>query len=92
MKPPISLADRVAVLERRVRDLEDRRDAVSLPNILREERKGEIRYNLSSKKKVTISKWQCSSEDAVTLVHIREFYEEDGKQLPGRKGIALTVP
>ena len=97
LKP--SIADRVAALERRVRDLEDRsdaashsRDSVLRPNHMREEHKGEIHYNLSSKKKVTISKWRGSSEGPVTLVHIREYYEEKGKQKPSYKGVALTVP
>ena len=90
LKPPIRLTDRVAALERRVRDLEDisdaashSRDAVTRPNNMREEQKGgDIHYNLSSKKKVTISKWHGSSEGSVTLVHIREYYEERGKQKP----------
>ena len=90
LKP--SIADRVAALERRVRDLEDRSDAESHSRDMREEHKGEIHYNLSSKKKVTISKWRGSSEGPVTLVHIREYYEEKGKQKPSYKGVALTVP
>lgn len=36
---------------------------------------------LSGNKKVTVSKWKNQK-----LVSIREYYEKDGEQLPGKKG------
>ena len=81
MKHPVGLSNRVTELERRVRDLEDRKeatshshDSISRPST-RQERKGEIHYSLSSNKKVTIGNWHGSKEESVTLVHIREYYE-----------------
>ncbi|GAQ85381.1 Putative RNA polymerase II transcriptional coactivator KELP [Klebsormidium nitens] len=41
---------------------------------------------LSGNKKVTVSKWKNQ-----TLVSIREYYEKNGEQLPGKKGISLTL-
>ncbi|GAU19570.1 hypothetical protein TSUD_303830 [Trifolium subterraneum] len=40
---------------------------------------------IAKNRRVTVRTWQ----DKV-WVDIREFYEKDGKQLPGKKGIALS--
>ncbi|KAG0615536.1 hypothetical protein M758_5G049300 [Ceratodon purpureus] len=40
---------------------------------------------LSAKRKVAVSQWRGK-----TLVSIREYYEKDGKVMPGAKGISLT--
>ncbi|NP_001238257.1 RNA polymerase II transcriptional coactivator KIWI-like [Glycine max] len=37
-------------------------------------------------RRVAVRNWKGS-----IMVDIREFYVEDGKQLPGRKGISLTM-
>eukprot|EP00742_Colponemidia_sp_Colp-10_P011867 GILJ01013247.1.p1 GENE.GILJ01013247.1~~GILJ01013247.1.p1 ORF type:complete len:129 (+),score=21.77 GILJ01013247.1:27-389(+) len=46
----------------------------------------EQRFNLGPKKKARVYKF-----NKTTLVDIREFYVSNGRQLPGKKGIALTV-
>lgn len=46
----------------------------------------ELSFDLSATKKVRVIKFKGR-----LLVDIREFYEKDGEELPGRKGIALTV-
>ena len=47
-------------------------------------------YNMKlagTMKKVTVEQYRGS-----TNISIREYYEKNGKELPGKKGIALTVP
>ena len=43
--------------------------------------------SISKKQKVTISSYKGN-----TYVDLREFYEKEGETLPGKKGIALTLP
>ncbi|KAF4308637.1 putative RNA polymerase II transcriptional protein [Botryosphaeria dothidea] len=43
-------------------------------------------WELSAKRRVTVSEFRGKS-----MVSIREYYEKDGKDLPGKKGISLTL-
>ncbi|KAK0335705.1 hypothetical protein LTR91_020064 [Friedmanniomyces endolithicus] len=43
-------------------------------------------WELSDTRRVGVSTYK-----GMTLINIREYYEKDGKSLPGRKGISLSV-
>ncbi|KAF2088562.1 PC4-domain-containing protein [Saccharata proteae CBS 121410] len=47
---------------------------------------GAAYWELSSQRRVTVSEFKGKS-----MVNIREYYEKDGKSLPGRKGISLSL-
>lgn len=42
-------------------------------------------FDLGKNRKVTVREFKGK-----TLIDIREFYNKDGKELPGKKGIALS--
>jgi len=47
---------------------------------------GETYFQLGLKKRVTVREFRGK-----TYVDIREYYEKDGKSLPGKKGVALAA-
>ena len=47
---------------------------------------GDTFFELSSDRRVTVNQWQGN-----TRLDIREFYEREGKMLPGKKGLSLTL-
>ncbi|KAF1810787.1 putative RNA polymerase II transcriptional coactivator [Eremomyces bilateralis CBS 781.70] len=47
---------------------------------------GGLFWEISNTRRVTISEYRGK-----TMVSLREYYEKDGKVLPGRKGITLTL-
>ncbi|XP_055531386.1 RNA polymerase II transcriptional coactivator [Wyeomyia smithii] len=48
---------------------------------------GEPEWQLDRNRKITVSEFKNK-----VYVNVREYYEKDGKELPGKKGISLTVP
>lgn len=47
---------------------------------------GEAYFDLGKSKRVTVRQWKTA-----VLVDIREFYQKGGEELPGKKGISLTL-
>lgn len=47
---------------------------------------GEISWELDKNRSVKVREFKGK-----TFIDIREYYEKDGKQLPGKKGISLSV-
>jgi len=52
-----------------------------------EEQKEDNRIELSAKRFVSVSEFK-----GAVRVDIREYFEKDGKLLPGKKGINISVP
>uniref|UniRef100_A0ACD5ZFR9 Uncharacterized protein n=2 Tax=Avena sativa TaxID=4498 RepID=A0ACD5ZFR9_AVESA len=47
---------------------------------------GTVVAQISKNKRVSVTNWS-----GMPMVDVREFYVKDGKDLPGRKGISLTM-
>lgn len=47
---------------------------------------GDSYWEISKLRRVTVSSFRGK-----TMVHIREYYEKDGQELPGKKGISLPI-
>jgi len=47
---------------------------------------GNVFWKLADRRRVTITTFRKE-----TKINIREYYEQDGKMLPGKKGIALSL-
>ncbi|OJJ67509.1 hypothetical protein ASPBRDRAFT_161888 [Aspergillus brasiliensis CBS 101740] len=47
---------------------------------------GDLYWEISKARRVTISSFRGK-----TMVSIREYYEKDGQELPGKKGISLPI-
>ncbi|KAL2787477.1 transcriptional Coactivator p15-domain-containing protein [Aspergillus keveii] len=52
----------------------------------REDANGDSYWEISKMRRVTISTFRGK-----TMVNIREYYEKDGQELPGKKGISLPM-
>ncbi|KAJ0418124.1 transcriptional Coactivator p15-domain-containing protein [Aspergillus carlsbadensis] len=52
----------------------------------REDSNGESYWEISKMRRVTISTFRGK-----TMVNIREYYEKDGQEFPGKKGISLPI-
>ena len=54
--------------------------------LLQKDDKDNSYLRLTDKKRVTVSTYKGK-----VVIDIREFYEKDGEELPGKKGISLTA-
>ncbi|RDW90898.1 transcriptional coactivator p15/PC4 family protein [Aspergillus mulundensis] len=52
----------------------------------KEDSNGDTYWEISKMRRVTISSFRGK-----TMVSIREYYEKDGEELPGKKGISLPI-
>ncbi|KAL6239171.1 hypothetical protein BDW75DRAFT_227319 [Aspergillus navahoensis] len=52
----------------------------------KEDLNGDSYWEISKMRRVTISSFRGK-----TMVNIREYYEKDGEELPGKKGISLPI-
>ncbi|KAF4551364.1 RNA polymerase II transcriptional coactivator-like protein [Elsinoe fawcettii] len=58
----------------------------SAPGTVQRGDDGELYWELSTNRRVSITSFKGKS-----MINIREYYEKDGKNLPGKKGIALPM-
>jgi len=85
----IDQLERIEILENLVEDaieqLEDGENRLTDSEYRIMTDDGSIAFKLSSKRRLTVEKWNSK-----ILINVREWYDSDGKMKPGKKGIALT--
>ncbi|KAL4768922.1 transcriptional Coactivator p15-domain-containing protein [Aspergillus nidulans var. acristatus] len=79
-KPPLSKKSRTNAPD--VAGFDNSRENVAR----KEDSNGDSYWEISKMRRVTISSFRGK-----TMVNIREYYEKDGEELPGKKGISLPI-
>mmetsp|Transcript_244 Transcript_244/g.336 ORF Transcript_244/g.336 Transcript_244/m.336 type:complete len:125 (+) Transcript_244:46-420(+) len=65
-------------------DEEEEEDEEAIP--AKRNADGEAYFEISSKRRASVRKWKGK-----VFIDFREFYEKDGKDLPGKKGISFSI-
>ncbi|KAJ5143100.1 ssDNA-binding transcriptional regulator [Penicillium bovifimosum] len=66
--------------------LQSKKTKVSTAAEAKTDSNGDRYWEISKMRRITISSFRGK-----TLVNVREYYEKDGQELPGKKGISLPV-
>ncbi|KAJ5605894.1 hypothetical protein N7510_008675 [Penicillium lagena] len=69
-----------------VEDNSHKKAKVSLRDTSKVDSNGDRYWEISKMRRVTVSSFRGK-----TLVNVREYYEKDGQELPGKKGISMPV-
>ncbi|EAW06263.1 transcriptional coactivator p15/PC4 family protein [Aspergillus clavatus NRRL 1] len=75
-----------AKMEKSKRDTEAAHQSIGSAQNWRLDASGDKFWELSKMRRVTVSSFRGK-----TFINIREYYERDGQELPGKKGISLPI-
>ncbi|PGH17976.1 hypothetical protein AJ80_04597 [Polytolypa hystricis UAMH7299] len=78
--------DSTAQISKKAKTTASSKGVVNIPGDRKVDNNGDPYWNISRLRRVTVSTF-----NGRTLVNVREYFEKDGQELPGKKGISMSL-